>query len=78
MHNVQLHDLYCSPNIIPVIRTRKTRWAEHVAVWRRGEVHAEFWWGNLRETDHLEDLGVDVRIILKWFLKNSVRVHGLA
>ena len=23
-------------------------------VWRRGEVHAEFWWGNLREIDHLE------------------------
>jgi hypothetical protein len=24
-----------------------------------------FWWGNLREADHLEDLGVDERIILK-------------
>jgi len=25
-----------------------------------------FWWGNLRERDHLEDSGVDGRIILRW------------
>jgi len=34
-------------------------------VWVRGEVHTEFWWGDLREGDHLEDLGVDGIIILK-------------
>jgi len=37
----------------------------HVAHMGRGEVHARFRWGNLRERDHLEDLGVDGRIILK-------------
>ena len=26
-------------------------------------MHAGFWRGNLRETDHLEDLGIDGRII---------------
>jgi len=29
-----------------------------------------FWFGNLREADHLEDLGVDGRIILKLILKS--------
>jgi hypothetical protein len=27
------------------------------------------WWGNLRERDHLQDLGVDGRIILRWIFK---------
>jgi len=27
----KLYDLYCSPNIIWVIRSRRTRWAGHVA-----------------------------------------------
>jgi hypothetical protein len=31
----------------------------------RGQVYTRFWWGNLRERDHLEDLGVDGRIFRK-------------
>jgi hypothetical protein len=31
----------------------------------RGEVYTGFWWGNLRERHHLEDPGVDGRIILR-------------
>jgi hypothetical protein len=40
-------------------------------VFGRGEVHA-VWWGNLREMDHLEDVGVDGRIILKCILINKM------
>jgi len=32
-------------------------------------VHKEFLWGNLMERNHLEDLGVDVKIILKCISK---------
>ena len=31
---------------------------------KRGEVHAGFWWGNLRERDHLEDPAVDGTILI--------------
>jgi len=30
---------------------------------------AGFWWGNLRKRDHLEGLGVDGRMLLKWIFK---------
>jgi hypothetical protein len=35
LHNEELNDLYYSPNIIGVIKSRRMRWAEHVA--RMGE-----------------------------------------
>jgi len=35
LHNKELNDLYCSPNIVLVIKSRKMRWAGHVA--RMGE-----------------------------------------
>jgi hypothetical protein len=35
----------------------------------RREVHKGFWCGDLRERDHLEDRGVDGRIILKCIFK---------
>ena len=30
-HNEELHNLYSSPNIVRVIKSRKMRWAGHVA-----------------------------------------------
>jgi len=36
---------------------------------RRGDVHTGFWWENLREINHLEDLDTDGKITLKWILK---------
>jgi hypothetical protein len=31
-----------------------------------GEAYTGFWWGNLREGDHVEDSGIVGRIILRW------------
>jgi hypothetical protein len=31
LHNEELHDLYSSPNIITIIKSRRMRWAGHVA-----------------------------------------------
>ena len=44
LHNEKLNDLHSSPNIIRVIKSRRMRWAGHVARMeeRRGEVHKEF------------------------------------
>jgi len=39
-------------------------------------VRTGVWWGNLRERDRLEDLGVGRRIILKWTL-NLLGIRGL-
>jgi len=35
----------------------------------RGEAYIGFWWGNLKERDHLGDPGADGRIILRWIFR---------
>jgi hypothetical protein len=45
-------------------------------MWKREEVHTEFWWGNLRERDHLKSPGVDGRIMLKWISRNILGGGG--
>jgi hypothetical protein len=38
-------------------------------VWGKRKMHIEFWRGNLGERHNLEDLGVDVRIMLRWIFR---------
>ena len=40
------------------------------------EVHTGFWWDNLRERDHLENLDVDGRLICKWIFRKWVGGYG--
>ena len=48
------------------VKSRRKRWAGHVA--RMGEERGRIgsWWGNRRERNHWGDLGVDGWIILGW------------
>ena len=63
LRDVELNDLYCSPNNVRVFKSRKIRWTG------TGEVCAVFWWGNLRERDHLGDPGLDGKIIIRWIFR---------
>lgn len=48
----------------------------------RSEMRIEFWWGNLKVRNHLEDLGRGARIIIKRNIKIRLKVmknwNGLA
>ena len=45
LHNEELNDLYCSPNIVRVIKWRRMRWAGHVARTEEGrDVHKGLVW----------------------------------
>jgi len=65
LHNEELNDMYCSPNIVRVIKSRRMRWEGHVACMRKRRGVYRALVGNLRERDHLGDPGIDRRIILR-------------
>jgi hypothetical protein len=51
LHNEELHNLYCSPIIIRIIKSRRMRWAGHVERMGRIGLHIGFWWESLKEID---------------------------
>jgi hypothetical protein len=53
LHNEELHNFPSSPNIIRMIKSRRMRWAEHVARIRgRRGMHIVYWWERQKERDH--------------------------
>jgi hypothetical protein len=46
------------------VQSRSMRWAGHVSHVAERRVHTGFWWGNVWERIHMEDLGLDGSIIL--------------
>jgi len=52
------------------MKSRRMKWAEHVALMGRGNVDTGLWWGSLRERHHLQDTYVDERITLRWIFRN--------
>jgi hypothetical protein len=65
LHNEELHNLYSSPSIIRIIKSRRMRWAEHVARMGRRKIHIGYWWESQKERDHWEDQDVSGWTILK-------------
>ena len=63
IHNEELNDLYSSPNIVRMLNPRKMRWAGRVERMeeRRGVYRVLV--GKPEGKNHLEDLGIDGRII---------------
>jgi hypothetical protein len=76
LHYEELNDLYSLPNIVRVVKSRRMRWAGHVA--RMGEERGctGCWWGNLKERGRWEDPDVDGRIILRWMFRKLEGVVG--
>ena len=69
LHYEELNDLYCSPNIVWVTKSRNMRWTGHVARMGRRQAYIGFRWGNVRKRDDLGDPDVGGRIILRWIFR---------
>jgi hypothetical protein len=69
LQNEELHNLYSSPNIVRVIKSRRLRWGGHVARMEEGRSAFKMLTGTLTGKELLEGLGVDGMTILEWILK---------
>jgi hypothetical protein len=68
MHNEELHNLYSFSDIIRQVKSRRMRWAGHVArVGEEREVYKVFV-ESPKERDHLEDQGVGGKMGSEWIL----------
>ena len=71
LHYAELHALYSSPNIIRNLKSRRLRWAGHVA---RMEKSRNAYSVLLEKSEGGRD--VDGRIILKWIRRKPVFMLG--
>jgi hypothetical protein len=69
----ELRDLYSSPSMIRMIKSRRVRWAGHVARMGKGNAH-RLLVESQRERGHLEEQDLGEWIILRWIFE---RYDGL-
>jgi hypothetical protein len=68
----ELHNLYSSPDIIRQIKSRRMRWARHVARMGEGRNAYRVLVGKPEGKHHFKDQCVDGRMGLKWTLGRLV------
>jgi hypothetical protein len=66
LHNEEPHNLYYSPSIIRIIKSRRMRWAGHVARMGKKMNVYRLLVGKPEEKRHVEDQDVGGEITLKW------------
>jgi hypothetical protein len=65
LHNEDLNNLYSSPSIIRMIKSRRMRWAGHIARMGRRGMIIGYWWESQKERGHWKDQDIGGRTILK-------------
>jgi hypothetical protein len=63
LHNEKFHNLYTSPNIVRVIKTRRMRWEGHVACIEKIRNAYKILVENLKGRDHSKNLGINGKIM---------------
>ena len=76
LHNEELNSLYSSPNIVRVTKSRRMRWAGHVARMEEGRGVHMVLVGKLKGKNQWGDQDVDGRIILRWIFRKWEGVVG--
>lgn len=71
LRSTELHDFYSSDFIRMINSRRMVGGLGLRTIAGRREMHA-VWWGNMKEGDHLVDLRVDDKIILKLYLQETI------
>ena len=69
LYNEERNDLYSSPNIVQVIKSRKVRLAGHVAYMGEGRGMYSVLVGKAEGKNDWRDTGIDGRIILRWIFR---------
>ena len=69
LHNEELSDLYSLPNIARVVKSRRMRWAVHVARMGEGRGVYRLLVGKPAGNDYWGDPRVDGSIILRWIFR---------
>jgi hypothetical protein len=77
LHNEELRDVYCSPSILRMMKSRRMRWEDNVARMKEKRKAYRLFVGKPEGKRPLEDQYLSGWIILRWILERWDGVIGL-